>query len=130
MRVCLNPHNKIWFYQGSPQGLFRFLNSNSYLNMFLEQGLICMLMLLLLYLYYFNYVGGVIRIMPFCIDRVFMSKLVIIVNLFVLSGIHYPTMTQNGIVQFIIIIGAIAFVMAYRYKQRYFILNRSFKNTG
>ena len=38
--------------------------------------------------------------MPVSVDRIIMAKLIIIVNIFAISGIHYVTITKNGILQF------------------------------
>ncbi len=96
-----------------------------YLNMVLEQGLISMVLIFLLYLYYFRYLGRILRIMPASVDRIIMAKLIIIVNIFAISGIHYVTITKNGILQFIVVIGVALFIMGNRYEKRFLTLNRN-----
>ena len=96
-----------------------------YLNMVLEQGLISMVLIFLLYLYYFRYVGRILRIMPASLDRIIMAKLIIIVNIFAISGIHYVTITKNGILQFIVVICVALFIMGHRYEKRFLTLNRN-----
>ena len=97
-----------------------------YLNMLLEHGIITLFIMFSLYSYYFIYVGRVVRIIPDNIQKVLMSKMMLVVSIFVLSGIHYTTITKNGIIQFVIIIGVSAFILARRYNQKYFNSSISF----
>ena len=99
-----------------------------YLNMLLEHGIITLFIMFSLYSYYFIYVGRVVRNIPDSIQKVLMSKMMLVVNIFVLSGIHYTTITKNGIIQFVIIIGVSAFILARRYNQKYFNSSISFSS--
>ena len=97
-----------------------------FLNMLLEHGIITLFIMFSMYSYYFIYVGRVVRIIPDSIQKVIMSKMMLVVSIFVLSGIHYTTIAENGIIQFVIIIGVSAFILARRYNQKYFNSSISF----
>ncbi len=67
--------------------------------------------------------GKAIRIMPNSPQKVILVKMVIVVSIFVISGTHYLTITKNGILHMVTIMGVVAFIISRRYYQQYLLPN-------
>ncbi len=94
-----------------------------YLLMLLEHGVIVIAFFMMLYLYFMYQTGKAIRIMPNSPQKVILVKMVIVVSIFVISGTHYLTITKNGILHMVTIMGVVAFIISRRYYQQYLLPN-------
>lgn len=82
-----------------------------YLIMILEYGLINMLIIMFIFLSYILYIKKNIKYLSNKEERRFIIRNTAIVSLFIFSASHYSTPTQHGLMQIIILIGAITLTM-------------------
>ena len=50
--------------------------------------------------------------------RIYIVKLVIVVSLFVVSGVHYMTITKGGLLQIVILMASIAIISIHKSRRR------------
>jgi hypothetical protein len=89
-----------------------------YLYMLFEHGIINTLMLASLYIGFVLYVKRNLKYVLENKKRVYIVKLVIIVSLFVVSGVHYMTPTKGGLLQIIILMASIAIISIQKNRRR------------
>jgi len=89
-----------------------------YLYMLFEHGLINVVMLASLYIGFILYVKRNLKYVLEKKKRIYIVKLVIVVSLFVVSGVHYMTITKGGLLQIVILMASIAIISIHKSRRR------------